>query len=227
MANKALIFGESKTGKSTSIRNLDPSTTFIINVADKAPPFKGWKKCYTPFSSKERTGNTVSVSRADHILQVMTIVDKELPNVKTLILEDYQYMSGFEFMARIRETGFQKFNDIANNILLTSQIKPKEMREDLIIFYLNHEEDKSDEKGVTKIKAKTCGQLIDKLITFEGLFTTVLRSNKRKGEKGIEYFFETQTDGITTAGTPMGMFDAAEIPNDLELVRKAILSHEE
>lgn len=227
MANKALVFGESKTGKSTAIRNLDPSTTFIINISDKAPPFKGWKKYYIPFSSKDLTGNMVSVSRIDHILSVMEIVDKKLPNIKTLILEDFQYMSGFEFMARIKERGYEKFNDIAANINMVAGIKPKEMREDLIIFYLNHEEDKSDEKGVTKIKAKTCGQLIDKLITFEGLFTTVLRSNKRKGEKGIEYFFETQTDGVTTAGTPMGMFDSAEIPNDLEIVRKAILSYEE
>jgi len=227
MANKALIFGESKTGKSTSIETLDPSTTFIINVSDKSLPFKGWKKYYTPFSSKELTGNMVSIWRADHILSTMDIVDKKLPNIKTLILEDYQYMSGYEFMSRINDKGFDKFNMIANNILLTAAIKPKEMRSDLVIFYLNHEEEKTDEKGIVKIKAKTCGQLIDKLITFEGLFTTVLRSNNRKGEKGIEYFFETQTDGVTTAGTPRGMFSETEIPNDLELVRKSILSYEE
>lgn len=97
-----------------------------------------------------------------------------------------------------------------------------------MIFYLNHEEEKTDEKGIVKIKAKTCGQLIDKLITFEGLFTTVLRANNRKTEKGdIEYFFETQTDGVTTVGTPRGMFEKSEIPNDLELVRKTILSYDE
>lgn len=227
MADKALIFGESKTGKSTSIESLDPKTTFIINISDKALPFRGWKKAYSTFNSKDKTGNIISVTRADHILQVMTMVDKELLHVKTLILEDYQYMSGSEFMGRINEKGYDKFNSIANNIYITAGLKPKDMRSDLIIFYLNHEEEKADEKGVTKIKAKTCGQLIDKLITFEGLFTTVLRSNNRKTEKGaIEYFFETQTDGVTTVGTPRGMFKETEIPNDLELVRKAILDYE-
>jgi hypothetical protein len=226
MADKALIFGESKTGKSTSIEGLDPSTTFIINISDKALPFRGWKKNYTPFNSKDKTGNIISVRKAEHIAKVMDIVDKELPYIITIVVEDFQYMSAFEFMSRIKETGYNKFNDIAANINYIAGLKPQEMRKDLIIFYLNHEEEKSDEKGIVKVKAKTCGQLIDKLITFEGLFTTVLRSNNRKGEKGIEFFFETQSDGMTTAGTPRGMFEEAEIPNNLELVRQAILNYE-
>lgn len=227
MADKALIFGESKTGKSTAIETLNPEITFIINVSDKALPFRGWKNKYSPFNSKDKTGNMVSVRKVDHISKVMDIVDKELFNIKTIVIEDFQYMSAFEFMTRIKENGFNKFNDIAANINYIAGLKPQEMRKDLIIFYLNHEDDESDEKGLVKIKAKTCGKLIDRLITFEGLFTTVLRSNNRKGEKGIEYFFETQTDGITTAGTPKGMFETSEIPNDLELVRKAIISYEE
>lgn len=225
MANKALIFGRSKAGKSTSLETLDPKTTFIINVGDKPLPFRGWEKLYTPFNSKDKTGNIVSVSETPLILKVMDIVDKELPHIKTLIMEDYQYQSGFEFMNRISQKGFEKFNDIANNIYLTASKKPKEMRKDLIIFYLNHEDDVSDESGIIRIKAKTCGKLIDNLISFEGLFTTVLRANTRKTKEGIQYYFETQTDGITTAGTPKGMFESSEIPNNLELVREAILSY--
>jgi hypothetical protein len=227
MANSALIFGESKTGKSTSIEKLDPATTFIINVADKPLPFRGWRSKYVPFNSKEKTGNIISIRRVDHILKVLDIIDKEMPHVKTIVLEDFQYMSAFEFMLRIKENGYNKFNDIASNILTVASIKPQEMRKDLIIFYLNHEEDEVDDKGVVKIRAKTCGKLINKLITFEGLFTTVLRSNNRSGEKGIEYFFETQSNGTTTAGTPKGMFEEVEIPNDLELVRKAIIDYEQ
>ena len=116
MANKALIFGRSKAGKSTSIENLDPTITFIINIGDKALPFEGWENLYTPFNSKDKTGNIVSVSDANHILKVMDIVDKEMLHIKILILEDYQYMSGFEYMNRIKEKGYDKFNDIANNI---------------------------------------------------------------------------------------------------------------
>jgi hypothetical protein len=188
-------------------------------------PFKGYEKYYTPFNSKDKTGNVVSVSDTRHILAVMDIVDKELPHINTIIMEDFQYVSGFEFMARVKEKGFDKFNDIANNIYLLAQKKPKEMRKDLIIFFLNHEENVMDDAVITKIKAKTCGKLIDNLITFEGLFTTVLRANKRKKDNKIEYFFETQTDGLSTAGTPRGMFEQAEIPNDLGFVRECMLSY--
>lgn len=192
---------------------------------DKALPFKGYEELYIPFNSKTKIGNVVSISKTSHILAMMDIVDKELPHIKTLILEDFQYVSGFEFMARIKETGFQKFSDIASNIHQLAYLKPSEMRKDLIIFYLNHEEHVMDDSTIVKIKAKTCGKLIDNLITFEGLFTTVLRANRKKRDKKIEYFFETQTDGISTAGTPKGMFDESEIPNDLSIVRNAILNY--
>lgn len=226
MANKALIFGKSKTGKSTSIKKLSPATTFVINPADKYLPFEGSEDLYLPFNSKEKTGNIVSVSECEHILKVMDIVDKELPQITTLIIEDFQYMSGFKFMNLINAKGFEKFNQIANDIYLVAMKKPREMRKDLMIFYLNHEENVTDDTGIiTSTKAKTCGKLIDNLITFEGLFTTVLRSNTRKTKEGIQYFFETQTDSITTVGTPQGMFKDIEIPNDLEFVRETILNY--
>lgn len=188
-------------------------------------PFSGYDENYTPFNSKDKTGNIITLSNTKHILVLMDIIDKEMPHIKTLIMEDFQYVSAFEFMHRIKEKGFDKFNDIANNIYLLAMEKPIAMRKDLIIFYLNHEENVMDDSTIKKIKAKTCGKLIDNLITFEGLFTTVLRANKRKRDKKIEYFFETQTDGISTAGTPRGMFEEDEIPNDLSFVRESMVNY--
>lgn len=188
-------------------------------------PFRGYEKNYVQYNSKDKTGNIVSISETKHILAMMDIIDKDLPHIKTIVVEDFQYVSGFEFMRRIKEIGFQKFNDIANNIWLIAFDKPSRMRKDLVIFYLNHEENVTDDSTIVKIKAKTCGKLIDNLITLEGLFTIVLRANKKKRDKYINYFFETQTDGISTAGTPRGMFEEAEIPNDLNLVKEAILSY--
>ena len=50
MAHSVLIIADSGSGKSTSIRDLDPKETFIINIANKPLPFKGWKKNYTAIS---------------------------------------------------------------------------------------------------------------------------------------------------------------------------------
>ena len=53
MAELCAIVGNSGTGKSTSIRTLDPKSTFIINVARKPLPFRGAKKNYIPLKMKE------------------------------------------------------------------------------------------------------------------------------------------------------------------------------
>ena len=47
MANLIAIVGASGVGKSSSIRNLDSTQTFIINVASKPLPFKGWRSKYS------------------------------------------------------------------------------------------------------------------------------------------------------------------------------------
>lgn len=47
MANLIAIVGASGSGKSSSIRTLNPEETFIINVASKPLPFKGWRSKYT------------------------------------------------------------------------------------------------------------------------------------------------------------------------------------
>ena len=47
MSSKLIgIVGETGTGKSTSIKHLNPEETYIINVAKKELPFKGSEKLY-------------------------------------------------------------------------------------------------------------------------------------------------------------------------------------
>lgn len=226
MANSVLVYGKSKSGKSTSMETLDPATTFIINIANKPLPFKSWKSKYTPFNSKEKTGNIVSTSDPKIIIAVLEIIDKYMPHINCVVIDDYQYMSAFEYMNRSEETGYQKFNIIGKAIFLTAT-KPETMRSDLVVIFTNHEEDVTDKEGDVTIKAKTVGRLIDTFLTLEGLFTVVLRATVKRSKEGSRHVFETQNIGNTTAGSPKGMFDTFEIPNDLEIVRKAILSYEE
>lgn len=156
MANSVLVYGKSKSGKSTSMETLDPATTFIINIANKPLPFKGWKSKYTPFNSKEKTGNIVSTHDVKIILAVMEIVDKHMSHIKTIIVDDFQYMSAFEYMNRSEETGYVKFNIIGKAIFLTAT-KPETMRSDLVVIFTNHEEESVDKEGDVTIKAKTVG----------------------------------------------------------------------
>lgn len=105
MAHGILVVGESGTGKSTSLENLDPKSTFIINVKGKALPFRNWKSKYTPLSKENPQGNYIQTESSDVILRTMQHISDNMPNIKVLIIEDFQYMAASEFMARISEKG--------------------------------------------------------------------------------------------------------------------------
>jgi len=103
---------------------------------------------------------------------------------------------------------------------------PKDMREDLTIFFLTHSEESTDVNGHRKVKAKTVGKMIDNALTLEGLFSIVLFGKVRKTEDGLEYGFDTQNNGENTCKSPMGMFEESFINNDLQFVKDCIIKYE-
>jgi len=226
MAQSILIIADSGAGKSTAIRELDPKETFIINVAGKALPFKGWKKNYTPISKDNPKGNISSVSSANGIIRAMKHVEENMPQIKNLIIDDFQYMASFEYFDRSKEKGYDKFTDIATNIASVSKL-PKDMREDLHVYYLTHSEESTDVNGHRKVKAKTVGKMIDNSLTLEGLFTIVLFGRVIKEDDGsFKYGFDTQTNGENTCKSPAGMFDDRFIPNCFDYVNRKIAMYE-
>lgn len=217
MAEGILIIGPSGSGKSTSLENLDPKSTFIINVKNKPLPFKGWKNNYKILNKENPNGNYVGTDNPGAILATMQHVSDKLKHITTLVIEDFQYMAANEYMNRVKETGFQKFNDIGKNIYSVADLHNK-LREDLTVVYINHDDISTDSMGDMKVRAKTIGKMVDSVVTLEGLFTTVLFTKVKKGKEGMEYSFVTQSDGATTAKSPKGAFNSLEIPNDLNYV---------
>lgn len=225
MANSILIIGESGTGKSTALRNLDPKETIIVNIAQKPLPIKGWKKNYTTLGKDNPKGNVLNLSNADTICAALQKISDSRPNVKTIVIDDFQYLSSFEYFDRAKERGYDKFVDMATALAKIVRV-PLKLREDLDIFFLTHSETTVDIDGVKKVKAKTVGKMIDNTLTLEGLFSIVFHTRVIKKEDGLDYGFETQTDGDTTAKSPMGMFEEFFIPNDLQFVKDKIKEYE-
>jgi len=226
MAQSVLIIAESGSGKSTSIRSLNPTETAIINIANKPLPFKGWKSKYKALDKTNPNGNLVSVSSGPGVYKAMVHVSEKMPHVKNLIIDDWQYMSSFEYFDKAHEKGYDKFTHIAANLAQVAKL-PKDLREDLIVFFLTHSEDSTDGNGNRKVKAKTVGKMIDNALTLEGLFSIVLFGKIRKEEDGkLIYGFETQNNGENTCKSPMEMFENSFIPNDLQVVRDAIQAYE-
>ncbi len=226
MASSILIIAESGAGKSTSIANLDPKETFIINVANKPLPFKGWKSKYKIWSREDQSGNMYTRPIAKEIEACLKYVSEKRPEIKNIVIDDFQYIFAFEYFERAEEKGYDKFTSIAKNMASIAKL-PIVLREDLHVFFLTHAEESQDLEGRRRFKAKTIGKLVDNSLTLEGLYSIVLFGKVKKDKDGnINYVFETQNNGENICKSPAGMFESFEIPNDLEFVKQAIINYE-
>lgn len=206
MAEKILIMGESGTGKSTSIRNCDPSITAIINPVGKPLPFKG-SKHFTQLNG---------VTDSDEICKFMK--SQAAAGKKIIVVDDFQYILAIPYMDRIKESGWDKYNDFGANYFKIIDIC-KELPEDVCVYYFTHCE--TLDNGVTTVKL--IGKLLREKITVEGLFTIVLKTGTSEGK----YFFFTQNSGKDTVKSPLGMFDTFSIDNDLSYVDSKIRNYYE
>lgn len=195
MGIPVLVLGESGSGKSTSLRNFEPDEVGIFNVASKPLPFKKQLK------------------KVDGASYGTILKGLSEPKLKTYVIDDSQYLMAFEMFDRAKETGYGKFTDVALNFRNLLQFIITKIPADIIVYFLHHVE--QTETG--KIKAKTSGKMLDNQLTVEGLFSIVLLCQA----DGQTHKFITQSDGYTTAKSPMDMF-ALEIDNDLKMVDKTI-----
>lgn len=227
-AETIAIVGESGTGKSTSLRNLNPETTFIISTTGKPLPFRAWKKKYIPIKieGKNVSGNYYVSSKWDQILKILQIIDKMMPHIKQVIIDDFQYVLSYEFVDRATEVGYTKFSELAQHAMEILRYSEK-MREDCKMIFLTHSENVGDNVN-PKYVIKTVGKLLSEKVTLEGLFTYIFFTKVSEGDSGrMEYKLITNNDGSCVAKTSLGMFEDLEIDNDLDEIIKVIDTYNE
>lgn len=213
MSNAILILGDSGTGKSTSLRNLDPKQTFIINVLDKPLPFRGYRANYTKLSTDGLTGNYYESDDHEKITRVIKLVSSKRPEITNLIIDDFGFTITNTFMRRSRESSFAKFTDIGRNAweIITSL---RGLRDDLNCIVTMH----VDIDSLGKYRPKTIGKMIDQYNIIEGAFTYVFQSVI----VDHKYKFITINDGQHMAKTPMGCFDEFYVDNDMNQIVNTI-----
>lgn len=217
------VCGESGTGKSTSLRNLNPEETFVISTTGKPLPFKGWKKKYTliKMEGTSISGNYYVSSNWEQIIKILKIVNLKMPHIKQVIVDDMQYILSYEFVDRSTEVGYSKFSELAQHLMEILRYS-EQMREDCKMIFLTHCENVGDALN-PKYVIKTIGKLLAEKVTLEGLFTYLLFTKVEEGTDGrMEYKFLTNTDGACVAKTPLGMYEDLLIDNDLAEVIKTI-----
>ena len=212
-----LVIGESGTGKSTSLENLNPQETFIFQSIGKPLPFRGWRRNYKPYSADGKSGNLVITDQSALIVATLKEINTNRPEIKNIIIDDFQYVMSNEFMRRTKEKGFDKFNDIGHNAWAIVNALNL-MRQDVTSVVLAH----SEQSDLGKTKLKTLGKMLDDKVVIEGMFTAVLQSLIFDGR----YLFVTQNNGQNTCKSPKGLFESDTIDNDLNEVISAYVQYQ-
>ena len=195
MAVLVMIYGQSGTGKSTSLRNFKNEEVAVVNVSGKPLPFRGDIKPYN----------------SDNYAKIMTAL--KATERKSIVIDDATYLMVNAFMRNAKVTGYQKYTDMAYDFNALVEFCSS-LPEDKIVYFMGH----SDQADDGREHFKTIGKMLDNYVTVEGRFTIVLKTVVQDGK----YMFSTQNSGQDTVKAPMGMFDAALIDNDLKAVDDAI-----
>ena len=179
------ICGESGSGKTTSIRNLNPEETFIITTTGKRPGIPGAKKKYrnlnTAGKNPEELGNFYTTTSVDNVATMLKLINSKMTWIKYVIIDDFQYFMAFEAMDRAKEKGYEKFTEMAQHAYSVLK-NAMNLRDDLYIVVSTHSENIGDRVN-QYLKIKTLGKMLDSVITLEGLFTYVLFTTIEKDEE--------------------------------------------
>jgi hypothetical protein len=207
------IVGATGTGKSTAIKHLNPEETYIINVAKKELPFKGSEKLYN--TEKK---NYKEIEDANEISRLLKTISEKAPHIKNIVIEDSNYIMGFNMVAKATEVGFTKFSLMAKDMVDLFRTA-RQLRDDITVFYLTHPEVIEDGGEIVGYKIKTAGKLIDNQVLLEGLLTVCLYTYVEENKDGTaSYNFITNRYRKFPAKSPDGMFEELKIPNNLQLV---------
>ena len=190
-----MIYGQSGTGKSTSMRNFTNDEVAVINVSGKPLPFR----------NKLTTYDTDSYSK---ISSALNKIER-----KSIVIDDATYLMVNEFMRTAKVAGYQKYTDMAVNFN-SLVVQASQLANDKIVYFLGHSDLKDD--GTEHFK--TIGKMLDNYVTVEGKFTIVLKTVVQDGK----YYFSTHNSGQDTVKSPLGMFEDNYVDNDLKAVDAVI-----
>lgn len=219
MGNIVMIMGKSGTGKSTSIKTLDPKETVVINVLKKRLPFKGSMSLYN-LENK----NLFNMETSADIIALLKNINDKATYVKNVIIDDMSYIMRKEAFARAKESSYGKFTEMAQHfqqVVSTCE----SLRDDMNIFFCMHAEDVQSDKVLQTYKAATIGNMVDDKYNPIEVVPVLLFSDVVFDEKGTPtygfYTHRTMKGAVTIpAKSPADMFEEDFIPNDLAYVVK-------
>jgi hypothetical protein len=213
MARISIIGGPSNSGKSTSIKTLDPETTVIINGYNKPLPFRGSSKLYNREKRNLVYGNT-----HEKIREIMKDVSDNRPDIKRIVVDDAESSMVMENMERAIEKGYDKFTVIAQHMYFILNTAMG-LREDLDVVFMFDSEEYQLDALTTAVKLKLPGMMIEERFNPQKICTVIAFTEVTfDEEENASYsFVVNKTPKYLMAKTPDGMFEDKRIPQDLNL----------
>ena len=206
MSKAICIMGQSGSGKTYSLRNLNPKETFYIDADGKGLNWKGWKKQYnTSFKNYYKSDNPESIA------SIISQIDEKQTQFKYIIVDTINGIMVGDEMKRAKEKGYDKWMDLAQAVYYIIH-DSNSYRDDLTIIFMAHVQ--IEEDGFTHIL--TNGKKLNKIV-LESYLNNVLLARECDGK----FIFETRANN-STAKTYADAFDSDEIENDVTLVIKAL-----
>lgn len=212
MSKIICIMGESGSGKTTSLRNLDPKTTLYIDCDKKGLSWKGWRNQY----NKEKK-NYICSDDVDFVTSTVQMVSnsEDFKHIKVVVVDTLNGLMVADEMKRMKEKGYDKWQDLAVSVYNLID-KALSFRDDLTIIFTAHTQTDREDSGYMFTHIKTSGKKLDKIV-LESKFPVVLWAKIIDGE----HKFETKANN-STAKIPMGAIDENLIDNDIVPVLKAL-----
>ena len=214
------LAGFSGSGKSTSLKYLTPESTFIISCTNKQLQIPGFRKKY-PKAKIENTklvGNWLISNNYANIEKIMKIISNTRPEIKTIVIDDANYLLSNETFATALDKGYTKFSIMAKNyydLLMMCQ----SLRDGLTVVFICHIENAGTEEN-PMYKIWTTGKMLSHQVNLDGLFSYLIYSERYKDDESdeIKYRFKTRTDGNDTCRTVAGCFEDKYIEPNMKLV---------
>lgn len=220
MSNIIGLVGLSNSGKSTSLKYLNPEETFIISCTNKQLQIPGFRKKYPKISvdNGKLYGNWLVSNNYEQITKIMKVVSKTRPEIKVICLDDTNYLLSNETFQNALVKGYEKFSVMSKNyydLIQTCQ----DLREDLTVVFISHIENFGTDID-PEYRMWTTGKMLTNQINLDGLFSYIIYAERYIDESGdeVKYRFKTRTDGNDTCRSVAGCFKEKYIEPNMKLV---------
>ena len=228
MSNIIGLVGLSNSGKSTSLKYLDPEETFIISCTNKQLQIPGFRKKYPKISvdNGKLYGNWLVSNNYEQITKIMKVVSKTRPEIKVICLDDTNYLLSNETFQNALVKGYEKFSVMSKNyydLIETCQ----DLRDDLTVVFISHIENFGTDID-PEYRMWTTGKMLTNQINLDGLFSYIIYAERYIDESGdeVKYRFKTRTDGNDTCRSVAGCFKEKYIEPNMKLVIDTINNFE-